>query len=281
MIDAETRPAPGTQTIDRAVLLLRLVATFSAQGARLTDLAGESGLPAPTVRRILKRLAEHGLIAQAADGHRYSLGPLAQELALSGGRARAAAERHRPLMQRLVAETGATLYLLAQSGLDSLCIARLDPARPRRPATLEVGARLPLGAGVGGMVLLAELPAGEIARVVAANAALYARFMRTTGTSFHDHLRAAQRDGFVIRRSPVTPGLVGFGVPLRLGPGPADLALAGALDHADFPPGARLPLIARVQAMVAEHVARLAATPDRPGAAGAPDRTGISEGNGG
>ena len=45
MIATATVPAQGTQMIDRTVSLMRLVATYCPSGARLTDLAEESGLP--------------------------------------------------------------------------------------------------------------------------------------------------------------------------------------------------------------------------------------------
>ena len=66
MTERQTTRPQGTQMIDRTVALMRLVATYCPTGVRLTDLAEESGLPAPTARRILKRLVDHGLIAQDA-----------------------------------------------------------------------------------------------------------------------------------------------------------------------------------------------------------------------
>ena len=78
--------ASGTQSIDRAVQLLRLVASQGTGGARLTDLAYEAGLTPPTARRILKRLTDHGLAAQDAETQRYSLGSLVYELGLAAAR---------------------------------------------------------------------------------------------------------------------------------------------------------------------------------------------------
>lgn len=249
-MDQTMRPMQGTQMIDRTVLLLRLVATFCPRGARLTDLAQESGLPSPTVRRILKRLTQHGLIAQDAQGQRYALGPLSQELALGSSPTRRLAERHAPLLHRFVAETGAVGYLLMRSGLDSLCIAKLKPDLPGCAETqIQVGDRLPLGVGVGGMTLLSTLPEAEAEEVIRANAAVYGRFVRTTGANFRDHLEAARRDGVVLRRSPVTAGVLGFAMPL---PGASGLAIAGAVAAKAVDAAARETLVAQMRAVVAQ-----------------------------
>ena len=247
MIEVQAAPAQGTQMIDRTVSLLRLVATYCPKGARLTDLAKEAGLPAPTARRILKRLIQHGLIAQDVTAHRYSLGSFARELGLAADGAREEARRHRPLLETLVAETNATFYLLLRSGLDSLCIDRLDFEGVAKQPTLGIGDRLPLGAGVGGMVLLAALPHEEAEQAIAANASVYRRFVRTTGTSFRDHLAAARHDGYVVRRSPVTPGIIGIGMTLPSSGAPARLAVAAAIETKEAPPSRRSSVIAKMQ----------------------------------
>lgn len=247
-------PVQGTQMIDRTVLLLRLVATFRPQGARLTDLAQEADLPAPTVRRILKRLVQHGLIAQAGTGNRYSLGPFAQELGLAPNVTHGVVERFRGLVERLAHETGAVTYLLSRSNLDSLCIDRFDPDGAEARPTLTVGDRLPLGVGVGGMVLLATLPDDEAETVIAANQSIYRRFVRTTGASFRDHLESARREGHVIRRSPVTPGVVGFGMAIPSPDGQLRLAIAGAVTAAEFTPQRRVETVARMRDLVRAHL---------------------------
>jgi DNA-binding IclR family transcriptional regulator len=257
MIEIRAAPAQGTQMIDRTVSLLRLVATYCPNGARLTDLAKEAGLPAPTARRILKRLIQHGLISQDVTGHRYSLGNFARELGLASDGAREEASRHRPLLETLVTETNATFYLLLRSGLDSLCIDRLDFAGAAKQPTLGVGDRLPLGAGVGGMILLAALPEEHAEQAISANASVYRRFVRTTGSSFRDHLEAARRDGYVVRRSPVTPGILGIGITLPSPGSPARLAVAAALDTAEATPSRRSFMIAKMQELTQTFTRRL------------------------
>src|SRR3989338_8089718 len=53
--------APGTQTIQRASLLMRLLASRSRGGLRLADVVRDSGLEHPTAHRLLKGLMAEGL----------------------------------------------------------------------------------------------------------------------------------------------------------------------------------------------------------------------------
>lgn len=246
-------PAQGTQMIDRTVALMRLVATYRPKGARLTDLAEEAFLPAPTVRRILKRLVEHGLILQDSSEHRYRLGHLAYELGLSANHLTSDARDYRPLLEELARTTGYTMYLLMRSGLDSVCIDRADAATPGCKLTLCVGDRLPLGVGVGGMALLAALPRDHAETVIAANQSVYRRFVRTTGSSFRDHLETARETGFIVRRSPVTPGVVGFGMALPAREGDPRIAVSGAADARCFSEPRRTEMVATMREIVARH----------------------------
>jgi DNA-binding IclR family transcriptional regulator len=54
----------GTQSIERAVRLLREVAAHANRGARLTDLVVTTGLPRGTARRLLAAMIREGLMEQ-------------------------------------------------------------------------------------------------------------------------------------------------------------------------------------------------------------------------
>jgi DNA-binding IclR family transcriptional regulator len=239
--------------IDRTVALMRLVATYRPKGARLTDLAEEAFLPAPTVRRILKRLVEHGLILQDCSERRYRLGHLAYELGLSASHLTNDARDYRPLLDELVRATGHTMYLLMRSGLDSVCIDRADAATSDCKLTRCVGDRLPLGVGVGGMALLAALPENDAEAIIEVNQSVYRRFVRTTGSTFREHLETARKNGFIVRRSPVTPGVLGIGMVLPSCEGPPRLAVAGATKARWFSERDRIEAVATMREIIARH----------------------------
>ena len=73
----------GTQSIQRATLLVRIIAARGRLGLRLTEVAQYAHLERSTTRRILKCLVAEGLAMQDAATHRYFLGPLVFELGLA------------------------------------------------------------------------------------------------------------------------------------------------------------------------------------------------------
>jgi DNA-binding IclR family transcriptional regulator len=108
---------------------------------RLLDLAEATGLPGPTVHRLLKQLIEVGAVRR--DGARYCLGA-----SLLGLGARVTPERRlravarRPLAE-LAAATGAAVSLSATIGGDAVFLDTMDA---RVPLGLpEPGSRVPPG----------------------------------------------------------------------------------------------------------------------------------------
>jgi hypothetical protein len=77
----EQKPQTGTQSIERAFDILRVVAAGPAGGMRLKDIAEETGLYGPTAHRILTTLQTGGLIERRRDSALYVIG---SELALLG-----------------------------------------------------------------------------------------------------------------------------------------------------------------------------------------------------
>lgn len=80
----------GTQSLERAIALLRAVAASGVDGARLADLMTGVGLSKATAHRLLMALSREGLIEQDSRSRRYHLGPDLDALG------QLAAARHRP-----------------------------------------------------------------------------------------------------------------------------------------------------------------------------------------
>jgi len=111
------------------------------QPVRLLDLAEATGIPGPTVHRLLKQLIEVGAVGR--EGTRYRLGVSLLEL---GARVtpehRLRAVARRPLAE-LAAATGAAVGLSARIGGDAVFLATIDA---RVPLGLpEPGSRVPPG----------------------------------------------------------------------------------------------------------------------------------------
>ncbi|MBY6265492.1 acetyl-CoA synthetase, partial [Azospirillum sp. 412522] len=87
---AAPNAAGGTQSLERAIALLRAVADAETDGARLADLMTGVGLSKATAHRLLMALARDGLVEQDGRSKRYHLGP---DLVALGD---LASLRHRP-----------------------------------------------------------------------------------------------------------------------------------------------------------------------------------------
>lgn len=74
-------PLMSTQTLERAIGLIRILAAGGTEGCRLVDLQQTSGLTKPTVHRILGTLKQQGMVEQVEDSRRYRPG---QEMAVLG-----------------------------------------------------------------------------------------------------------------------------------------------------------------------------------------------------
>ena len=204
----------GTQSIERALTLLREIAAHNRGGSRLLDLATRTGLQRPTVHRMLKCLATENMVQQDGDTHRYFLGSMAFELGLTAAPRFNLREICHPAMTRIAEATGDTVFLTHRSGLDSVCIDRHEGTFPIKTFTLEIGMRRPLGVGTGSLAILSALPEEEIQRVVVANAARLPEYGLNTGVLLAQ-VKKSQKLGYALREVPSLAGVRSVGQTLR------------------------------------------------------------------
>ena len=204
----------GTQSIQRAALLVRLIASRSGPGSRLADVVQHSRLERSTVRRMLKCLIEEGFVRQDADTRRYALGPLVFELGLAAAPQFNLVDICRPALARLAEATGDTVFLTVRSGYDTVCIDRREGSFPIRTLTLDVGTRRPLGAGAGGLALLMPLPDAEVDAIVSANAVRLRGYNNLTVPALAAMLKRARELGYALNDNHITPGATSIGLPV-------------------------------------------------------------------
>jgi IclR family acetate operon transcriptional repressor len=154
----------GVQTISRAFELLDLIAN---QGASVTisDLSIRSGLPMPTVHRLLKALVSLGHVRQTPS-RRYALGP---RLIRLGEMARQnLGTTAMPFLTELVNITEETANFAIREGDLVVYVAQV-PSRHSMRMFTEIGRRvLPHCTGVG-KALLAQLPNSSVEEIVQRN----------------------------------------------------------------------------------------------------------------
>jgi DNA-binding IclR family transcriptional regulator len=156
------RATGGAQAVDRALGLLRLVASAPAEGLRLSDLAEASGLDRATAHRLLASLVANELVDQDIITKRYTLGLDFFAMAAAASNRYDLAEVSRASLQTLSRQSGDTTTLCLRSGLNLVCVDVEMGSFPIKALPMDIGSRRPLGAGASGVAMLAALPDFEI-----------------------------------------------------------------------------------------------------------------------
>lgn len=215
----------GTQSIERALTLMREIAAHNRTGSRLLDLASRTGLQRPTVHRMLKCLTFENMVQQDPDSHRYYLGPMVFELGLTAAPRFNLREICHPSMNRIAEATGDTVFLTQRSGLDSVCVDRQEGTFPIKTFTLEIGMRRPLGVGTGSLAILSALTDEEVRHVVNSIAPRLPEY-GLTPTSLLAQVKRAQKLGYAVREMPSLAGVRSIGQALHNQSGIAFAALS-------------------------------------------------------
>jgi DNA-binding transcriptional ArsR family regulator len=139
-----------SQTLDRGVRLLHLVAASGPRGLSVSELAAGLDVGRPVVYRLLATLTSHDLVRRFADGQvRLGLGLLPLAAATHFGIREAAT----PVLRRLADDTGATAHLTMADGDEAIAIAVEEPRWTDVHVSYRVGSRHPLGRGAAGKAI--------------------------------------------------------------------------------------------------------------------------------
>ncbi|GAB2807447.1 IclR family transcriptional regulator [Streptomyces daliensis] len=152
-----TASTGGVQSLERAFDLLERMADAGGE-VGLSELSSSSGLPLPTIHRLMRTLVACGYVRQQPN-RRYALGP--RLIRLGESASRLLGTWARPYLARLVEETGETANMALLDGDEVVYVAQV-PSRHSMRMFTEVGRRvLPHSTGVG-KVLLAHTPPEEV-----------------------------------------------------------------------------------------------------------------------
>ena len=207
-------PRRGTQSIERVVGMLRVVASRGRNGMRLGDVATASGLPTSTCFRMLQRLEVEGLVERHPVTRKYFLGPLLHELGLLARPRVQLAAYCEPVLAEIAEETKDTVYLSERRGVEAVCTARALGDYPIKALTLDVGIRRPLGVGAGGLAILCALPPDEADEIIDANAQRYAKLSALDPARVKAAVNDGRARGFAFLDSAVVAGTAAVGVAL-------------------------------------------------------------------
>lgn len=213
----------GVQSLERAFDLLERMADAGGE-VGLSELSGSSGLPLPTIHRLMRTLVACGYVRQQPS-RRYALGPRLIRLGESASRLLGVWAR--PYLARLVEETGETANMALLDGDEVVYVAQV-PSRHSMRMFTEVGRRvLPHSTGVG-KVLLAHAPAEEV-RAVLARTGMPAATEKTITTpeGFLDELEQVRAEGYAVDDNEQEIGVRCIAVSVPDSPTAAALSISG------------------------------------------------------
>ena len=200
--------APGGETPAlRLIALLEVIALHQRPFA-LQDLVEQTGMPKPTLHRMLQQLESAGLLQREGDGRHYGTGVrlrrLAENLLLHGTHHGA---RH-ALLRHLVDEVGESCNLTALAGSEVVYLDRVETAAPLR-FYLQPGSRVPVHCSASGKILISQFTPAQRERLLGhAPLAAYTGKTITDFERLEDEVRRVRRDGFAIDDEEFLPGLV-------------------------------------------------------------------------
>ena len=238
----------GTQSIERVVGMLRVVASRGRRGMRIGDVASISGLPMSTCFRMLQRLELEGLVDRDPLTRKYHLGPLLYELGLLAQPRYRLSELCDTALGAVADRTQDTVYLSERRGAESICTSLALGDYPIKALTLDVGIRRPMGIGAGGLAILCALPPAEADEIIEANAARYRTFAAFDLGFLREAVAQGRENGYAFLDSVATPGTAAVG--LAFPPGNPVAAVSVAAISSRMEPARRAEVVRAIQEQV-------------------------------
>ncbi|ALM53202.1 IclR family transcriptional regulator [Halomonas huangheensis] len=219
----DTRSIEGDTPAQRLLALLEVIAD-KGQYFTLQSLVDETGLPKPTLHRMLQQLENSGMLQREADNRHYCMGSrlrrLAENLLLNDT---VQGARHAVLAE-LVREVGESCNITALSGSEVLYLDRVETSAPLR-FYLHPGSRVPAHCSASGKLFLAQLGATQRRRLLAEMP--LEKFTRNTITdleSLEEEVALVKSNGFAFDDEEFLPGLLCIAV---LAPNPTGVSNIG------------------------------------------------------
>lgn len=263
MIDSDMKHSEDTPSarLDGDTPNLRLFALLEAvaqksQPFTLQTMVEETGLPKPTMHRMLAQLESAGILQRDGNGRHYGTGQrlmrLAQNVLLNNTTHGA---RHAVLTQ-LVRELGESCNITAFSGSEVLYLDRVETPAPLR-FYLHPGSRVPAHCSATGKLFLSQMSPAQRRRLLA-NVPLEA-FTGNTLTTFEaleQELDQVRTQGYAFDNEEFLPGLLCLGVLVPAPNGNSNMGLAVQAPIMRFSKEKALSFLPKLQAAV-EAIARI------------------------
>lgn len=215
MTEEKSDGVRGTQSVRRALGLLRSVATKSDCGVKLAQVVKESGLDRATVYRLLSCLVDEGFVQRDDEGF-YRLGPQAVVLGSLMPEATPLITMFRPAMKRMARIAEDSVFLMIRYGDMVQCDHReLGGVLGGRLTTVS-GQRRLLGTGTGSVAILGLMETEEIQKIWARHAREYDA-LGITQERLLAMAHAVRLRRVAITFDSIESGVAGIGMAFRIG----------------------------------------------------------------
>ena len=207
LLKAEMSRVAGDTPTLRLFALLEVMASKD-EFVSLQGLVEETGLPKPTLHRMLHQLESAGLLQRERDGRSYGTGARLRRLAENLLRNDTAHGARRAVLRRLMDEVGESCNITTFSGGEVLYLDRVETAAPLR-FYLHPGSRVPAHCSASGKLFLSQLTPAQRRRLLAH--VTLERYTPNTLTDVHALERELDRvahDGFALDDEEFLPGLL-------------------------------------------------------------------------
>jgi DNA-binding IclR family transcriptional regulator len=250
--------APG-QTVSSRLLSVLDCFDIDHPSLTLTEIAGMSGLPLSTARRLIGELTEWGGLERAPD-QRYRVGIRLWRVGSLAPEQRVLSEASLPAMQDLCEATKENVQLAVLDRHQALCIEKFSSPRAVPTAT-QVGGRLPLHATGVGKVLLAYSGPELFSELVGGGLAAYTCHTITQPGRLAAALELVREQDLGYSYQEMTLGAVSVAAPIRDSDGVVCGAL-GIVTHSHTTLRHLGPAVRTAALGVSRHVLRAARRPE-------------------
>lgn len=212
VVQALLKPDPaetgsGDTPTMRLFALLEVIASKDER-LSLQRLVAETGLPKPTLHRMLQQLEGAGLLRREDDGRHYGTGVRLRRLAENLLRNDSHHGARHSVLRHLVAEVGESCNITALAGSEVVYLDRVETAAPLR-FYLHPGSRVPAHCSASGKIFLAQMSPASRRRLLAH--APLERYTEKTVTDLDGLEREVQKvreNGYALDDEEFLPGLL-------------------------------------------------------------------------
>ena len=205
--------APNVTALDNDKPTMRQFALLEALAkmdrfATLQTLVEETGLPKPTVHRMLQQLEMAGMVQRDGDGRQYTTGLRLRQLAETVLLNNTVHGARHLVLRRLVEEVGETCNLTAFNGSEVVYLDRVETPAPLR-FYLQAGSVVPAHCSATGKLFLAQMTPSQRRRLL--GQVSLERFTPKTITdmdAIEAEIATVKRDGVGYDREEYLPGLI-------------------------------------------------------------------------